>query len=695
LSRIYLKQASFSRGEFSPKLHDRTDLEHYRLGLAYARNFIGLRHGGITRRPPTEFIARIKDSSKQARLVPFVYNAEQAYILEFSEFSIRVYKNDGAVLDGSDFVDIPTPFSEADCQELDYSQSADVLYIAHKSHYPMRLTRWSHTEWDLSTVNFIDGPWLAKNAVSNKATPSGNIVANQSTTVSFESVSGVNDGAGWQTKDVGRYFRWQSPDDASTTGQEIAWGQITAVNSGANITVLWLGSAALETASGITIINNTSASDNWWAGAFYSPGGYPHKVAFYSERLCWARSDDLPQNIWMSMAGKFENHATTDRDGAVANDHAIPAAINAGEVNEIMWLAEGSNLQIGTKSATRSISSTDSDTLGPDNIEQNRESSYGSADVRPVQVGSATLYAGAFGSELREMVYSYESDGFVTPDASVLSEHMLAGRIKEMAYAQAPNSIIWMCLQDGTLVSLTYERDQQTVGWMQHEGLHVESVAVIPGDDRHEVWLLVRREINGQTRRYIERLREPFEPKSGSDVRQYANLDSQATYSGALVSTVTGANHLEGEIVGVLADGADIGDAVVTDGAVDLPLEREASEIIIGKRYTSIAKTLPAAFQARDGDARGRRVTVKEAFVSYLEMTDLEVGTEIGAEFAGDSLLGRPFTDTTVVPAEVETGVARVDITDSWENQGQVVIKAGGMHPATIRSINIGIEVEP
>lgn len=700
--RIYLEQTSFPRGEISGRLHNYSDLDHYRLGLAEASNMIVLRHGGLQRRPPTEFIYEIKDSSKKARLSSFTFSSEQAYILEWGDNYMRPYKDGGIILDGGVPVEIATPYDVTEAQEFGHAQSNDVLYMAHKSYHPRRMSRTSHVDWTIDNVVFADGPWGPKNGSGTKATPDGVIIANEETDVTFDRAAGINDGAGFSASDVGRYFRYEHPGEntdlgytAPTTGQHVAWGQITGVTDSTTITVLWLGTAGITSKSGVTLVNNIAESEHWWLGAFYTTDTYPHRVGFYSSRLAWARSNSRPQTIWMSRTGSFEAYDVSDRDGVVQDDHAITSTIDAGQVNEIQWLVESSVLQIGTKTAMRSISSVDGEALSPNNRKQRRESTYGASDLQPVQVGSATLYVSNYGKELREGVYSFETDGFITPDASILSEHLLRSGVVQMAYAQSPNSLVWLVTGDGSLVSLTYERDQRTVGWCSHDvGGFVESVAAIPGSDRDEVWLIVRREIDGVTKRYVERLKASFDIYT-DDLEDYAHLDCQSVYDGAATSTLSGLDYVEGETLGVMADGIYIGTAEVSGGALTLPLERSASKIIVGIPYTSRAKTLTPPLQGRDGSLRGRKIRVQEVMLSYLGVVDLTVGTQIEGLDRLERLLGDEFTDDKAEKPELLSGQKRVKVDDSWDNQGQIVFQVETTYPAIIRSIQGGYEYEP
>jgi len=152
-------QNSFVGGEIAPSLYGRTDLAKYATSVRRMRNFITHPHGGASNRGGTEYIAEVKTSSKEVRLIPFTFSVVQAYILEFGDQYMRVYMSGGQVQSGGSPYEIVTPYLEADLPLLKYTQSADVLYITHPSYAPRKLTRTGHTSWTLSTITF--GPSIA------------------------------------------------------------------------------------------------------------------------------------------------------------------------------------------------------------------------------------------------------------------------------------------------------------------------------------------------------------------------------------------------------------------------------------------------------------------------------------------------------------------------------------------------------
>ncbi|MBZ9894245.1 hypothetical protein LB545_07795 [Mesorhizobium sp. BR1-1-6] len=167
MATLYPLQDTFVRGEISPRLHARASLDLYRAGLSRCENYITLPHGGLRKRGGTYFTAEVKTSAKATRAIPFIFSADQAYMLEFGDLYIRVYAYGARV--GT--VEVATPYLEADLFELDYVQSADQMWISHRD-YPLKvLTRTAHTTWTLADYAIDDGPYDDINDTSTTLTP--------------------------------------------------------------------------------------------------------------------------------------------------------------------------------------------------------------------------------------------------------------------------------------------------------------------------------------------------------------------------------------------------------------------------------------------------------------------------------------------------------------------------------------------
>jgi hypothetical protein len=243
-------------------------------------------------------------------------------------------------------------------------------------------------------------------------------------------------------------------------------------------------------------------------------------------------------------------------------------------VNVVRWLkSQEKGLAVGTAGGEWVVRpSSSSEALSPTNVTAKRVTSYGCANVEPVLSGKAVLYLQRALKKIREMGFNFDVDGFIAPDLTVLSEHITSGGISQMALQKEPQNIVWSVRADGALIGVTYERDQEQlrVGWHRHvlggasdsAGTQaiVESVAAIPSEDgsRDELWLVVKRTINGATKRYVEYLSRLFED---SVLQQDALfVDSSLEYDAPIA--VTGATKANPVVITAPSHGFSNGNRV-------------------------------------------------------------------------------------------------------------------------------------
>jgi len=496
-------QNNFNGGEISPLLYGRPDIDRYKTGLKTCKNFIPLVQGPLERRPGSAFVIGVKTSSTATRVVRFEFSTTQAYIIEFGNLYCRFIK-DNAQIDSGGPVELATTYATADIFNLRFTQSADTLYITHNDYAPRKLTRTSDTAWTITDITFKDGPFLNTNAETTTITLSG---TTGSVTVTASSIVGINGGTGFQTTDIGRLIRWQDPAGNFT------FLTITAHTSTTVVTATIDGPDA----------SAGTATTTWRLGVWSATTGFPAVVTFHQNRLVFGGSTDFPQRIDASVTGDFENFAPSEADGTVVADGGLTSTLSADTVNAIRWLADDEKgLIIGTTGGEWVLRSSDAGGLvTPANVQSKRSSAYGSAQVAPVRAGRALLFIQRASRKVRELAFSFEDDGFRSPDLTLVAEHVTRTGIIEVAYQSEPQSVVWCVLTDGTLLSMTYDREQKVVGWARHilggqsdaAGTQavVESVASIPDPDgtADEVYVVVRREINGSSVRYIEFIK-PF-----------------------------------------------------------------------------------------------------------------------------------------------------------------------------------------
>jgi len=623
VAKVSAIQNNFNGGEISSLLYGRPDVDRYKTGLKTCLNFFPLVQGPVERRPGTGFIKEIKTSSLSTRIVRFEFSTTQAYIIEFGNLYCRFYKDNGNILsststvsgatranpcvvtdtghpyangdeifltgvvgmtelndkyylvanknandyeltdiDGTNInstayttyvsdgtsaqtIELTTTYATADLFQLKFAQSADILYVTHPSYEPRKISRTSDTAWTITDITFSDGPYFNTNTETTTLTLSG---TTGSVTVTASAVTGINGGDGFQTTDIGRLIRWQDP------ASDWTFLTITARASTTSVTATIDGPDA----------SAGTATASWRLGIWSDTTGYPAAVTFHQNRLGFAGGGETEQRVDLSRTGDFENFAPTEADATVVDDNAVTNTLSADTVNAIRWIADDEKgLLIGTVGGEWLLRPSDTGGVTtPANVQSKRSSAYGSANIAPIRAGRAVLFVQRALRKLRELAYVFEDDGFRAPDLTLVAEHISRTGIIEMAYQSEPQSLIWVPVTDGTLLCLTYDRDQKVVGWSRHviggvsdagtTQAKVESVAVIPNTagTADELYMVVQRYINGTTRRYIEYLKphweETLDHEDAFFVDSGLSLDSPLTITAATAAdpcVITSATH--------------------------------------------------------------------------------------------------------------------------------------------------------
>ena len=367
----------------------------------------------------------------------------------------------------------------------------------------------------------------------------------------------------------------------------------------------------------------------WQYGAFNATSGYPRSVCLHEQRLCFGGTKAQPNTIWCSAIGDFENFEL----GVNASD-AVEFTLAASEGNRINWMFSQSEMLVGTSGDEWTIGAADSaSALSATNVKTRRQASYGSKYMRAAMVNDVLLFVQRNGRKVRELVYELNKDGWVAPDLTLLAEHITVGEIVEVAYQQQPDAILWCVRGDGTLIGMTYERDQKVVGWHRHtiaDNADVESVATIYGSGTEdEVWMVVKRTVSGATYRTIERF--PLLWRTACDdqtTASYRYLDGHVAFaSGAANRSVTGLSHLNGKSVTIVQNGVLTGTAVVSGGAVTVPATTAG---YVGLPYISTLTPMKLDMDLEDGSSQGRKKRIHKVVVRTLKSQGGEVRVNAG-----------------------------------------------------------------
>lgn len=649
MGRATIIQTNVTAGEVSPLCLGLVDQSRYHNSGEIVENFLIRPQGPLSKRPGLQFICEVKTHSKRVRLIRFEFSVTQAYMLQFGDQYIRFCKDKGEIYDGASPYEIASPYLEAELRGIKYIQSADTMYLVHPSWWPRQLGRTGHTAWTLNEMELVDGPYLEENTSSITITPSGT-TGNITLTASSDLFDAGHVGAYWRIK-IG------------------TWGyvKITGVTDAqhANATVK-------------STLGGTSATTVWREGAFSTYRGFPSAVAFYEERLLFGGTAHKPWTYWGSASQDWTDFAPQD---TITDDGPITFTVpsQTGSVNVIRWICGSRTLLLGTAGEEISVSGSGSDdALTPSNPPRTRgNTAKGSADMMPIPMGNAVLFLQRQGRILRELAYSFADDAYLCPNLTIWSEHITRGGIVEMAFQREPDQNLWAVRQDGQLPFMVYERSQNVVGWGRIVTAgEIESVAEIPGTQQTEVWVAVKRTINGATKRYIECFKDI---DWGDDQEDAFFVDSGLTYDGVPTDVISGLSHLEGEVMAILADGAVHPRRTVASGAITL--DYEASVVHAGLPYTSTFKSIPLEGGQEEGTAQGKTKIVDKVILRLLN----SLGGQIGPDDDNlEPLLYRQVSDPLHVAAPLFTGDLEIDYRGWSEPRGQLLIRHEDPLPMTI-----------
>jgi hypothetical protein len=505
----------------------------------------------------------------------------------------------------------PSPFNASELPDLGYEQTADVMYLAHQNHAPQKLIRTDHASWAFSDVSF--GPTIAVpgGTGGSATTPntdsanSGNAYFPQPATYG---VTAYNEDTGQEsrlsgtvtlTNDLGlkrnyNTITWSAV--AGATGYRVYKAENSQFYG-------YIGTTDALTFRDDNIGPDLSQGPPIGDNPFNGAGDYPKRITFHEQRSFWACSLNRPNGVWASRSADYEN---MDFTRPTREDDAFAIGLVATKVNVV-------NNLVSTKQGLLALTSHNIFSVQGSNEDYitaappprvRPEVSRGVSDLRPVIVDNVTFYETAKTGEIRTIGYEFELDGIRTDDLTIFSRHLFENEdIISWAYAEKIASALWTVRGDGKLLCLTWDQAQQVWGWTvcETDGV-IKDVCSVTEQGEDRVYLLVEREINGETKLYVERMASEL----WEDQADACYLDCARTFSmTSPTDTVDRLDHLEGrEVVAwvdgnVVSAGANGDPLVVTDGELSLPFS--GSTITVGLAYEALIETLPLAMQTGSG----------------------------------------------------------------------------------------------
>lgn len=455
--------------------------------------------------------------------------------------------------------EIPTPYLHTDLAALRFDQTGNDVVITHPNYQPMRLTRIAGgTSYGIGfrsgTGNFGSDRFLLfyvniGTYVNLPLTGYTGIVSNNQSDANVQSIAAAKTVyAVVPINSAGDMYAEQLDTNGSTsllvvgvhvttTSTVPASGTPIAINFTATPGAVSYNIYYLNHNSGVfgfvgsttahTFVDNGITPDygNPWVQAatpLSSSNNYPACCAFYQQRLFYGNTNNSPTTVWGSQTGLYDNFNVNVP--SLATD-----ALNfkmAGQQDIIQHLVSLGTLLVFTYGTINSVQGDASGAISPSAINPHRESVHGASSLRPLIVGEFALYCQSQGSVIRDLGFNFQVDGYRGDDLTVFATHLFDNyTISDWDYQATPNSIAWAVRSDGTLLSLTYVREQQVLAWAHHDtnGTY-ESVCCIPEGNQVSVYVVANR--NGT--RFVER----FAAQSFTDVRNYVGVDCATTVDG-------------------------------------------------------------------------------------------------------------------------------------------------------------------
>jgi hypothetical protein len=377
-------------------------------------------------------------------------------------------------------------------------------------------------------------------------------------------------------------------------------------------TVVGLTSSTVVTAKSalnfkaiMPIMSLSASATTFYTLAFSDDNGYPSAVGIHNLRLWFGGTSKEPNKVRGSAVDDFFNFATGDADG-----DAFDITLNSNEANAVQWIAGyKQGLVIGTEGEEWTVQGggDGSEVLKPTNIQAIQRNRSGSKKLSAIQTRDALLWVSLTGRKVYEFAYVFASDNYEAPDMTLRAEHISTGGIEEVAFQNEPDPVLWCVTGAGKLIGFSYNRSNQITAWFNRttDGLFESVATVRSSGNADRVWCIVKRTINGTTKRYIERFYPTAAEFDFSTASDFCYLDCAKKITQASSTAVSGLSHLEAKAVKVWHSGVTIESKTVASGAITLGTA--ATTMFVGLPMSSTLQPMPIEQVLQDGTSQGRR----------------------------------------------------------------------------------------
>jgi hypothetical protein len=732
-----IDRVTFAGGELGVQLAGRADLAKYQIAVEKAENFIVMKGGGATRAPGTRFVLEARDQSQLCAMIPFRRSPSDYFMLMINGGAARFLRQGGFLQkpDTSPY-EMPVPWVESDLDSLRFAQAGNSIYVASGSKKPQVITRIDNLNWTCTDFSPDTGPIDSQNVDTSITVQASAVTGNVDLTGSNSPFTADMAGGVMRLddRDLSLTPEWLTTETGIALNAQRRWNgnvyqaMVAGADAGPNPPVHTEGDVSagqgkqtwrfLHPGYGyVRITSFTSANAvagtvlkqlpatvvsgatyRWSPPAWTSSKGYPGMVAFDFPRVGWYR-DNL---YWLTGDDDAQNFDLANADDTDAMAGRVIAA--DGSLVDIQWALPSSGiLLLGGSDAEVVLRGPSAfDPLTPRTAKPFIMGSDGSAPQIATAIDGGVMFLGRTRKRLHytKIDPASQSQQLASQELSVHAEHIFAPGMVGGCWQRDPFRVFWMWFLDGSIASLTFMPEQQIAAFCRHPRINafVERMACIPSvsSGTDEVYLQVRRTINGQTRRYSEMLADYFQAPQDLAAPTAAGawfLDCALRITGSLRTEITQLAHLEGQEVAVFADGAMQKRKTVAGGKI--ALDRPSSDVLVGLPVRGYIRDLPRNFDRQGGSTTGDQKNIHEALVRVLYAGGGAIRVYNPEE--DNPELWEPLIQTGAQNyggfPPLFTGQRKLTVEGAWASEAQLEFVCDDAMPCTVLALSPKIDV--
>ncbi len=436
----------------------------------------------------------------------------------------------------------------------------------------------------------------------------------------------------------------------------------------------------------------------WEEGAWSAFRGFPRAVAFHENRLFFAGTRARAQTIWGSVLDDYPNFRVSGDD-----DSGLSLTLASDQANAIQSITSQRNLIVLTTGSEWAVGKRDAEkTLTPSTATAKRDTQFGSASIQAFPLGESVIYVQRSEQKTRSYTWSFEDDGYRSNDLTLMAEHITGTGVRQIAVQRNPNPTFWCLLDDGNVAGFLFDRRQNIAGWFRYttgerivDGATLydsfESMAWVSGVEEDEGWVLVKRTVDGDEVRYVERF-QTDKVRRLKEGQQNLVCDADCAVVKTMTSglVVDGLDHLEDRSIVVLADGSPRPAQTVTGGEVTL--QSESTEIVAGLQFS--AYLTPTLLETNDPATMSKvaKKRIVKTYIEYWKTLGIEVSGNDGTTW--EKLEFRRPGNNMDQAVPLASGMSKgINVSASSTRQAFIMIRSQQPVPNTIQSLHIEYEI--